>query len=174
MDFFKNNAFGKNLKPYQKALSTLFAILLIWAIWFFFIYTKIEKKITLKKNVLHKIVEKKQQLKTTKNKCKKITNKIQRIKSDMNSYAPKKDPKTEIIDYAKSSGISLKSYTTTENKHKASYKFTGNINQALEFCKKLKRCKKPLECQEASIAKKENNACDIKCVLQFLDLKSKH
>jgi len=167
------------LTSYQRKATTSAVILFILLFWLFFMYTVTQRKITYRKKLLHQTLKKKQLLEKYKNKCKNIKKKIKHLKSDIQNHTNNKNLKTnstQIISDAKSSGITLKSYTTleeTQNQNKVLYEFAGNTNQALLFCEKLKKSKQTLECQEASLSIGEKignqNRCCLKCILQFLD-----
>jgi len=174
-----------NITPNQRKLTTGAILLLVLSLWFFFIYSSTKRKITNNKKLLYQVLKKKQLLEKSKNKCQRIEKKIKYLKSDIQNYSNNKNLKasaqsniTQIISDAKSSGINLKSYSTLEettNQNKVSYEFTGDIDQALVFCEKLKKSNKIVECQEASLVITDKiadkNTCYLKCILNFFKYK---
>lgn len=173
------------LNQRQRIATTLSLLLIIFLMWAFFINSKFKKTIEYNKNLLDQIEQKKQLLEIQKNKCKSRKRKIELIKTDINKYTCQKNSKNmnqpeiiKMIGYAKSSGMSLKSFTTLEElndktfkQKKMAYAFSGNINQTISFCKKLKNIKENFECKEITINTLANNTCEIKCILNFLSLK---
>jgi len=175
-----------HLKPRQRILATLAMMGIIISSWLFLIHFRLQSKIKKNKNIFSKKLKKTNSLRSYKNKCKKLEKNIKNIKEDINKNSHKKNLQNitqyninDMITYAKSSGISLKSYSTLEemvdkhliNKHKVSYEFTCNLDQALVFCNKLKKCKKTLDCQELKISISDKNKCNLKCILEFSHLK---
>jgi len=173
------------LNPRQRIATTLSLLLIILLMWTFFINSKLKKTIEYNKNLLEQIEQKKQLLKIQKNKCKNRKRKIELIKTDINKYTCQERSKNinqseiiKMISYAKSSGKSLKSFTTLEElnykifkQKKMAYVFSGNMNQTISFCKKLKNIKENFECKEITLKVHANNTCEINCILNFLSLK---
>jgi len=174
------------LKPRERILATITIVIIILCTWFFVIHTRLQSKIKKNKTTFTQKRKQVNTLKNHKNKCKKLETKIQNIKKDINKNTNKKSIKNiaqyninDMITYAKLSGISLKSYATLEemvdqhlvNKQKVSYEFNCDLNKALIFCSKLKRCKRSLECQELKISISDKNTCNLKCILEFSHLK---
>lgn len=166
----------KSINNSQKLKLTGIFMLSLSFVWFFFIYSATSNKIAYNLNLLQQINEKKATIEKSEHKCIKLQNKITNLRSDM-CCLNTKDIKKEIINYAKDTGISLKSYTllgenakTQHNlpKEKISYEFTGQINQIIAFCQKINFSKSCLRCEEIHITRKNESECNIKCILTLL------
>jgi len=174
------------LKPRQRIALTAIILTVTLSLWFFVVQANLQKAVSKNKSIVSQKIKRVNLLKSSKNTCKTLETKIKNIKRNINKNTQRKNLSNiaqyninDMIAYAQSSGISLKSYSTLEemvdkhliNKHKVSYEFTSDLDRALVFCNKLKRSKKTLECQELKISISDDNKCHLRCILEFSHLK---
>jgi len=173
----------ERLKPYQRAAITASIIALLIFIWLTLVYFVLQKKITAQEARFISATKEQHLLDSCKNECKILLKSINKMKNNIKTqtqYLEKgntaQSDMATAIEYARQTGLTLKSCKAMEkekaepsfDKQPISYEFSGNLNQAVNFCIRLKECRKLLECSEITIAISENNKCDIRCFLAFM------
>jgi len=162
---------------------TISTILLIGLLWTYFIFFKLNARINSNHHKLILTMKKNKLLQTSKKECKSLSQEIIKIKKELLPFIKKgrktknyQDNIASIIDYARQSGLALKTCTSTEkaakkhlfSKQQTCYEFSGKIEHAFDFCHILKNCNDTIKIKEITIAKTDSNQCNIKCSLDFI------
>ena len=169
----------EKLHPYHRAILTIATIALLLFFWFTFVYKNLQKKIAIQETKFENIIKQQNLIRTYKNECVLLQKSMNAIQKNIDAGINHSNPNmATAIEYARETGLLLQSCNAMEkeeaelllNKQPIVYEFSGNIDQTIQFCKKLKECQKLLTCDQITITTGENKNCNIRCKLALFSL----
>ncbi len=169
-------------RPTYRYFLTVFTASMLISVWLYGVYARLEASINQGTKQIDQLYKQSEQLKQAERSCAKITESINALNLDLQSYIPQQNTQNYlqsrlvyVLETAKKVGLSLGIYTADKIinkawccKNKTHFDFNGSIQQVGNFFYTLQASGKMITCDRISLSRQENNLFMVSCDLNFI------